>query len=61
MPSYLLIPLAVIIPLVTIHFLEAVTGDVLSAVALAMTLFVTLASWFAGLAKSPARRRASRR
>lgn len=43
-----LIPAAVIVPFAMIHFLKMITGDPLSAVGLALIIFVTVAAWFAG-------------
>ena len=37
----------IIVPFVLAHFLKTVTGDALSAVILALTIVVTLGSWFA--------------
>lgn len=48
MRPFLLIPIVVIVPFVAIHFLGMITGDPMSAVVLALTLFVTVAAWFAG-------------
>jgi len=50
-----LIPTIVIVPLAVIHLLKTITGDPVSAVFLALILFVTLAAWLAG-ASAPAGR-----
>jgi len=43
-----LIPAVSIVPFVVIYFLKTITGDPLSAVFLALILFVTVAAWFSG-------------
>jgi hypothetical protein len=43
-----LIPALVIVPIAVIHFLKMITGDPLSAVFLALIIFVTVAAWLAG-------------
>jgi hypothetical protein len=48
----------VIVTFVVVHFLKTVTGDALSAVILALTIMLTLGSWFAApLASSRKMRR----
>ena len=48
MRPIILVPGAVIVPFVVIHFLKTITGDAVSAVFLALILFITVAAWFAG-------------
>lgn len=43
-----IIPAAIIVPFAVIHFLKMLTGDPLSAVGLALIIFITVAAWFAG-------------
>ena len=46
-PIYL-IPAVSIVPFAVIYFLKMITGDPLSAVILALIIFITVAAWFAG-------------
>ena len=48
MRPFLLIAALVIVPFTVVHFLKMITGDPLSAVVLGLTIFVTVAAWFAG-------------
>ncbi len=60
MRSYILIPALVIVPFAMIALLKTVTGDPMSAVVLALVIFVTVAAWFArpsAYASSAANRR----
>ena len=52
-------PAAVIVPFAVIHFLKTITGDAVSAVFLALIVFITIAAWFAGA--STARRQIVKR
>jgi len=56
MRSIFLIPAAIIVPFTMIYFLKMITGDPLSAVFLALIIFITLAAWFAGSAVNTDRR-----
>jgi hypothetical protein len=53
-PAFL-IPAVVIVPLAVIHFLKTITGDPVSAVFLALILFVTVAAWLAGTSATAGR------
>lgn len=55
MRPHLLIPILIIVPFVIFYFLKAMTGDGLSAVVLGLTLFVSIAAWFAGPASAAGR------
>lgn len=59
MRAFRLISIGVIMSLVAIYALKAVTGDPLSAMVLALTLFVTVGALFSG--PSAATRRATGR
>ena len=48
MRPFLLIPALVIVPFAVIHVLKMITGDPLSAIVLGLTIFITVAAWFAG-------------
>ena len=48
MRPFLLIPALVIVPFAMVHLLKSITGDPLSAVVLGLTIFITVAAWFAG-------------
>ena len=48
MRAILLIPALVIVPFAAIHLLKIITGDPMSAVVLGLTIFITIAAWFAG-------------
>lgn len=50
-----LMPAIVIAPLAVIHFLKMITGDPVSAVFLALILFVTVAAWLAGASATAGR------
>ena len=55
MRPYILFPALVIVPFAVIAFLRTITGDPLSAVVLALILFITVAAWFAGPTASTGR------
>ena len=48
MRHFILIPILVIVPFMAVAFLKTVTGDHLSAIVLGLTIFITVAAWFAG-------------
>jgi hypothetical protein len=50
----MLFPALVIVPFAVIAFLRTITGDPLSAVVLALIIFITVAAWFAGPSASAA-------
>ena len=52
MRPFFVVASALIVPFVAIHFLAMITGDPLSAVFLALIIFVTLAAWFGTSAAS---------
>ena len=58
MRPFLVVASVLIVPVTVIHFLQMITGDRLSAVFLALIIFVTVAAWFAG--PSAASRRIAR-
>lgn len=55
MRAVILFPALVIMPFAVIHLLKMITGDPLSAVVLGLTVFVTVAAWFAGPSASAGR------
>ena len=55
MRPFVLIPILIIVPFAAIAFLKTITGDALSAIVLALILFVTVAAWFAGPTASAGR------
>ena len=48
MRPFILFPALVIVPFAVIAFMRTITGDALSAVVLALIIFITVAAWFAG-------------
>ena len=48
MRPFVLIPALLIVPFAVIASLKTITGDAMSAVVLALIIFVTVAAWFAG-------------
>ena len=55
-----IVPAALIVPVAVIRSLQTITGDPLSAVFLALILFITVAARFAGSSTTPARAKRSR-
>jgi hypothetical protein len=55
MRPYILFPALVIVPFAVIALMRTITGDALSAVVLALILFITVAAWFAGPTASAGR------
>lgn len=48
MRLFLIVPILIIVSLLALYLLKAITGDGLSAVVLGLTLFISVAAWFAG-------------
>ena len=59
MRPYILVPMAIIVPIAASLGIRALTEDMLSAVSLALVLIVTVLAWFSG--KDEASRRAGAR
>lgn len=58
MRAYILVPMAIIVPIAVCLGLDALTEDLLSAISLGLVLIVTVLAWFSGL--DEARHRARR-